>query len=96
MTTMIVVLLSVFGLGGTTECMLNALNIEMNVDEDVWTEWSREGPRGGWQARLYRLVVRDAARDDDATRGPMGAEGPREEGLRDEDDSDPSFEMVLT
>lgn len=98
MTTMAVVLLSVFGLGGTTECALHALHIETNVDERAWTEWRREGERGGWRARLYRLVVRDD--DDDATTTgdpTTGAGGPREGGPRDGDDSDASdFEMVLT
>ena len=68
MTTMILVLVSVFGLGSTTECMLNVLRIQMNADEDLYMErqpdpaassslsWIRQ-----WEDRLYRFVVRGAS-----------------------------------
>lgn len=65
MTTMAIVLMSVFGLGSTTECMLNKLHIEMNVDESSYMEQRcQEHRRGGWIGRwedyLYRSVVRGA------------------------------------
>ena len=63
---MVIVLVSVLGLGSTTGCMLEWLNIEMNVDETGWETWCRDvrRGRGGRMARLedflLRLVVRDA------------------------------------
>lgn len=63
-TTMVIVLASVFCLGSTTGCMLERLNIEMNVDESGWETWCREGRRGGRIAKvedfLLRIIVRDA------------------------------------
>mmetsp|Transcript_14248 Transcript_14248/g.34130 ORF Transcript_14248/g.34130 Transcript_14248/m.34130 type:complete len:691 (-) Transcript_14248:755-2827(-) len=66
MATMIIVLASVFGLGSTTEFMLNKLQIDMNIDESAYMEnWSRGVRRGGWIVQwedyLYRTVVRGAS-----------------------------------
>ena len=65
MTTMIVVLVSVFGLGSTTECMLNLLQIRMNVDEDSISLDRHAATHGSsatwihqWEDFLYRRVVR--------------------------------------
>lgn len=65
MTTMTIVLVSVLGLGGTTELVLNKLKIAQNVNEDEYMENKYHEERGGWIVRwegyLYRFVVRGAS-----------------------------------
>ncbi|KAL7581310.1 hypothetical protein ACA910_006074 [Epithemia clementina (nom. ined.)] len=86
MTTMIVVLVSVFGLGSTTECMLNLLHIPMNVDEDSIREQWQQQPGGNvgrirlWEDFLYRHVVRGADRINSFSHVVIDTEEEEEEG----------------
>jgi NhaP-type Na+/H+ or K+/H+ antiporter len=79
-TTMVIVLVTVFVLGGTTEMVLNHLEIEVNVDEDGYMEdWHRQRSSHSlvlkFEAFLHKHAVRPNARvtandkltlDDDA------------------------------
>jgi NhaP-type Na+/H+ or K+/H+ antiporter len=81
-TTMVIVLVTVFALGGTTEMVLNRLEIETNVDEDKYMQdWHRQRSSSpmilAFEAFLYKHFVRSldtphakstkASSDDDAS-----------------------------
>ncbi|GMI07277.1 hypothetical protein TrVE_jg10657 [Triparma verrucosa] len=61
-TTMIIVLVTVFGMGGGTESALEKLGIASNVDEDTYENTVRSGKwsdrMGGANAWLYNRLVR--------------------------------------
>lgn len=63
-TTMVIVLLSVIGMGGTTECMLQVLGIDVDVDEEEYMrEWRKRRRLKGKLHELgksYRRVVASA------------------------------------
>jgi NhaP-type Na+/H+ or K+/H+ antiporter len=62
-TTMVIVLITVFGLGSTTESALNFLNIEMNVDETKYMEaWHNARTEDGLILRFEELVQQHAIR----------------------------------
>jgi len=47
--TMVIVLVSIIGIGGATESLLRALDIEMDVDEDEYMEeWHKQRELKGW------------------------------------------------
>jgi hypothetical protein len=57
-TTMSIVLVTVFVLGGTTEIMLSVLNIDMGVDEEKYMEdCSRESVLSGFLQRFEQSYV---------------------------------------
>jgi NhaP-type Na+/H+ or K+/H+ antiporter len=67
-TTMVIVLVTVFALGGTTEMVLNRLEIESNVDEDGYMEdWHRQRSSNpmvlAFEAFLYKHFVRSDTSD---------------------------------
>jgi NhaP-type Na+/H+ or K+/H+ antiporter len=67
-TTMVIVLVTVFALGGTTEMVLNRLEIETNVDEDNYMQnWHRERSSSpmvlSFEAFLYKHFVRASTSD---------------------------------
>lgn len=62
-TTMVIVLVTVFGLGSTTEAALNYLKIEMNVDEDSYMEaWHRERSQDGFILQVEGVFQQYALR----------------------------------
>lgn len=66
LTTMVIVLVTVFLLGSTTELMLNALKIDMNVDEERYMEdWHQQRQSDGMILRFEELVNHHAVRDQD-------------------------------
>jgi NhaP-type Na+/H+ or K+/H+ antiporter len=73
--TMIIVLVTVFGLGSTTEAMLNLLHIEMNIDEDQYSEdWARERPTAGLQLQRFEAYIRTFTdRDRPASSGTFAS-----------------------
>jgi NhaP-type Na+/H+ or K+/H+ antiporter len=66
-TTMMIVLVTVFVLGGATEAVLQLLNVEMNIDEDQYMDaWrqSDQAPKPGfWTFLDERLIQRWVIRD---------------------------------
>jgi NhaP-type Na+/H+ or K+/H+ antiporter len=70
-TTMMIVLITVFVMGGATEFVLDFLNIEMNVNEDQYMEaWSssEQAPTPGfWTWFDKRFVQRHVIRDYDVS-----------------------------
>ncbi|CAB9510044.1 Sodium/hydrogen exchanger [Seminavis robusta] len=68
-TTMMIVLITVFVMGGATEAVLKMLNIEMNVNEDQYMEaWRRSDQApvpGFWTFFDKRMVLRYVVRDYD-------------------------------
>jgi len=61
---MIIVLVTVFTLGTTTEMFLNYLQIEVNVDEDKYMEnWHRERKPANMILRLEEMIQRNVVRD---------------------------------
>ena len=66
LTTMVIVLVTVFFLGGTTELALRALDIDMNVDEDMYMEeWHQQRKQDGIILRFEDFVNRHAVRKGD-------------------------------
>ena len=64
-TTMVIVLVTVFGLGSTTEAALTCLNIEMNVDEDNYMEaWHRERSQDGLILQVEGVLQQYALRTE--------------------------------
>lgn len=62
-TTMCIVLATVFGLGGTTEAALNLLGIEINVDEGLYMEaWHQEQSEDGLILRIEDQLKHYAVR----------------------------------
>lgn len=62
-TTMVIVLVTVFGLGSTTEAALNCLHIEMNVDESRYMEaWHRVRSEDGLMLRVEEVFRNYALR----------------------------------
>jgi sodium/hydrogen exchanger 8 len=62
-TTMVIVLITVFGLGSTTESVLNFLKIEMNVDETKYMEaWHTARSEDGLILRFEELVQQHVIR----------------------------------
>jgi hypothetical protein len=62
-TTMVIVLVTVFCLGSTTECALNIWHIEQNVDEDLYMEnWHRERKEDGLILRFEDFIMRYVVR----------------------------------
>jgi NhaP-type Na+/H+ or K+/H+ antiporter len=64
-TTMCIILVTVFALGSTTGAMLNLLQIDMGVDEDRYMESWHQARRSAtlilrFEEFIYRHVVRDA------------------------------------
>jgi NhaP-type Na+/H+ or K+/H+ antiporter len=67
MTTMAIVLITIFLLGSTTECMLNFLGIDMDVNEEKYMEeWHKQRSADGTILRLEAFVNKHALRCDDA------------------------------
>ncbi len=65
-TTMVIVLATVFCLGGTTTGMLKCLKIEVDVDEDAYMEdWHRERQQDGLIIRFEDFMQRHATRSRD-------------------------------
>ena len=67
-TTMVIVLVTVFALGGTTEMVLNRLEIETNVDEEGYmNDWHRQRSSHpmvlAFEAFLYKHFVRSNTSD---------------------------------
>lgn len=57
MTTMVIVLVTVFALGGTTEVMLNRLQIESDIDEERYmADWHRERSSAGLVIKFEKLL----------------------------------------
>jgi NhaP-type Na+/H+ or K+/H+ antiporter len=74
-TTMVIVLVTVFALGGTTEMVLNHLEIESNVDEDGYMEdWHRQRSSNhrvlAFEAFLHKHFVRSSNTTLDTTSSP--------------------------
>lgn len=64
-TTMVIVLVTVFGLGSTTEAALNLLRIEMNVDEDRYMQaWHQEQSQDGLILRVEEILQHYALRPE--------------------------------
>ena len=64
-TTMVIVLVTVFGLGSTTEAALNCLNIEVNVDEDKYmTAWFAERSQDGLILQVEGVLQEYALRTE--------------------------------
>ena len=64
-TTMVIVLVTVFGLGSTTEAALNCLRIEMNVDEDRYMEaWHRVRSEDGLMLQVEEVLQNYALRTE--------------------------------
>lgn len=64
-TTMVIVLVTVFGLGSTTEAALNWLDIEMNVDEGQYMEaWHRERSEDGLILQVETVLQHYALRTE--------------------------------
>jgi hypothetical protein len=62
-TTMCIVLITVFGLGSTTELALNWLGIEMNIDEGLYMEaWHQEQSEDGLLIRIQDQLKHYAVR----------------------------------
>jgi NhaP-type Na+/H+ or K+/H+ antiporter len=62
-TTMVIVLVTVFCLGSTTECALSILHIEQNVDEDLYMEnWHRERQEDGLILRFEDFILQYVVR----------------------------------
>lgn len=79
-TTMVIVLVTVFCLGSTTEAALNCLRIEMNVDEDRYMEaWHRVRSEDGLILQVDEVLRTYASREEaiavntDEDRGSMAA-----------------------
>lgn len=65
-TTMVIILATVFGLGSTTELMLSYLQIESNVDEDKYMEnWHRERRSASLILRFEEFVQRNVVRREE-------------------------------
>jgi len=65
MTTMLIVLVTVFALGSTTEVMIKVLNIDMNVDEDKYMEdWHQQRESAGLILQFEEFVQQHAVRAD--------------------------------
>jgi hypothetical protein len=81
---MVIVLVTVFALGTTTEFMLNYLGIEINVDEDKYMEdWHRERMSASLILRFEEYVQSYVLRDSEQTSSRHGSSKM----LRDEDDN---------
>ena len=64
-TTMVIILVTVFALGGTTEAMLAFLQIETNVDEEKYMDnWHQERRSATVLLRLEDLIRRNVVRQD--------------------------------
>jgi hypothetical protein len=82
--TMVIVLVTVFALGTTTEFMLNYLGIEVNVDEDKYMDdWHRERRSSSLILRFEEYVQRHVLRDSEQTSPRHGSSKI----LQDEDDN---------
>jgi hypothetical protein len=64
-TTMVIILVTVFALGGTTKAMLAFLQIETDVDEEKYMEnWHKERRSATILLRIEDLIHRNVVRQD--------------------------------
>lgn len=78
-TTMVIVLVTVFILGGTTSFVLTCLNIEMNVDEERYMEnWHQERTSATILLLFEDIIRRNVVRQDDGMQSfsPTSAGSP--------------------
>lgn len=74
-TTMVIVLVTVFALGGTTVIMLNCLNIEVDVDEARYMhDWHQERRSASFLLKIEDVIQRNVVRKEEPLHGPISSD----------------------